>query len=301
LPRKVRVTTASFAFLSPRSVEANRASAAAYVDAAGAERADLVCLPETLLDAGIPRAERTTGETIPGPTFDLLAERACANRVNVVAGLLERRGDRTENVAIAIDREGRLVHRYSKIHPTIGEVEVRCITPGDAPGIVDLDFGRVGLATCYDIGWPHVWQDLADRGAEVVVWPSAYDGGFPLRAYAWTHFYYVVSSVWGEHSKVIDITGRELASTSRWNHLTSATIDLEKRVFHVDEQVAKLHQIQTQYGTRVTTVGYSEENVFTLESNDPALPLAAIVAEHGLESFRDYHARATCVQAAARR
>jgi hypothetical protein len=49
-------------------------------------------------------------------------------------------------------------------------------------------------------------------------------------------------------------------------------------------------------GARVTAVGYSEENVFTLESNDPTLPLGALVAEHGLESFRDYHARATGVQ-----
>jgi predicted amidohydrolase len=296
MPRKVRVTTTSFAFLGPRSVEGNRTSAAAYVDAAGAERADLVCLPETLLHAGIPRADRPMDETVPGPTFDLLAERARANRVNVVAGLVERRGDRRENVAVVIDRDGQLVGRYSKIHPTTTECELQRITPGCQTGLVDLDVGRIGLAICFDVGWPRIWQDLSEGGAELVVWPSAYDGGFPLQVYAWTHFYYVVSSVWGQHSKVIDITGRVLASTSRWNHLTSATIDLEKRVFHIDDQVAKLHEIQTRYGARVTAVGCSEENVFTLESNDPALPLDAIAAEFGLESFRDYHARATLVQ-----
>jgi predicted amidohydrolase len=70
MPRKLRVTTTSFAFPGPRTVEGNRASAAAYVDAAGAERADLVCLPETLLHAGIPLPDRPSGETIPGPTLE---------------------------------------------------------------------------------------------------------------------------------------------------------------------------------------------------------------------------------------
>ena len=300
MPRKVRITTTSFHSNEGRSPEGNRALAGLYIDAAGAERADLVCLPETLLYAGVPRAERPKGEPVFGPTYGLLAERARANRVNVVAGLVERRGDQNENVAVAIDRDGRLIGRYSKIHPTIRECRDQMITPGCDIGVVNFDFGRVGLAICYDIGWPAVWQALADQGAEVVVWPSAYDGGFPLQAYAWTHFYHVVSSVWGQHSKVIDITGRVLASTSRWNHLISATIDLEKQVFHIDDQEAKLLEIQTRYGSRVTAVGYSEENIFTLESNDPALPLAAIVAEYELENFRDYHARATRVQDADR-
>src|SRR5215510_2336178 len=171
MPRKLRVTTTSFAFSGARSVEGNRDSASAYVDAAGAERADLVCLPETLLHAGIPRPDRPGGETIPGPTFDRLAERARANRVNVVAGLVERRGDLNENVAVVIDRDGQLVGRYSKIHPTTTECELQAITPGCGGGVVDLDVGRVGLAICFDVGWPQVWRDLSERGAELVVWP----------------------------------------------------------------------------------------------------------------------------------
>jgi predicted amidohydrolase len=300
MPRKVRVTTASFHPWAARTPDENRADAAAFVDAARREHADLVCLPETLLHAGIPREERPIGEPIPGPTFDLLAERARTNRVNVIAGLVERSDGQNRNVAVAIDRGGRLVGRYAKIHPTINECLDQRIVPGGASTVVDLDVGRVGLAVCYDIGWPAVWQDLADRGAELVVWPSAYDGGFPLQVYAWTHFYYVVSSVWGQHAKVIDITGRVLASTSKFHRLATETIDLEKRAFHTDDQVAKLHAIQMKYGSRVTAVAFSEEHVFTLASNDPALPLAALIEEFGLETFRAYHKRAERIQDAHR-
>jgi len=300
MPRKVRVATASLFSPDVRRADENRADALAYVEAAGRDGADLVCLPETLLQAGTPRAERPIVEPIPGPTFDALAAAARASRINVVAGLCELREGRHYNVAVAIDRDGRLVGRYEKVHPTIGECRDQRIVPGRAGAVVDLDVGRVGLAVCYDIGWPALWQTLADERAELVVWPSAYDGGFPLQAYAWTHFYYVVSSVWGQHSRVIDLTGRVLASTSRWSRLALATIDLEKRVFHVDDQYDKLAAIQRRYGGRVTAVGYSEENVFTLESNDPDLPLAEIAREFGLETFRDYHARAERVQDEAR-
>jgi predicted amidohydrolase len=300
MPRKVRVATTSFFSPGARTATENRQAALAYVAAAGREGADLVCLPETLLQAGTPREARPIVEPIPGPTFDALAEAARASRTNVVAGLCELREGRHYNVAVAIDRDGRLVGRYEKIHPTIGECRDQRIVPGRSTGVVDLDVGRIGLAVCYDIGWPAVWQALAAERAELVVWPSAYDGGFPLQAYAWTHFYYVVSSVWGQHSKVIDLTGRVLASTSRWSRLAMATIDLEKQVFHVDEQYERLEAIQLRYGGRVTAVGCSEENVFTLESNDPDLPLAEIVREYRLETFRAYHARADRVQDEAR-
>ena len=53
MPRKVRVTTTSFFPWGARRPEENRADAAAFVDAAGRERADLVCLPETLLQVGV--------------------------------------------------------------------------------------------------------------------------------------------------------------------------------------------------------------------------------------------------------
>ena len=54
----------------------------------------------------------------------------------------------------------------------------RNITPGAvAPTVMETDFGRMGLAICYDIGWPDLWTQLREQGAELVVWPSAYGGG----------------------------------------------------------------------------------------------------------------------------
>jgi hypothetical protein len=168
--------------------------------------------------------------------------------------------------------------------------------PGRDAVVVDTDFGRLGLAICYDIGWPEHWAELARLGAELVVWPSAYDGGFPLRSYAWTHGYRIVSSVLSRNAKVIDITGRIVTSTSRWHPLAAATLDLEKELFHVNYHEEKLVRIQEEMAERVVVETFDEEGVFTVQSLDPECPLATIKARYGLEGFRDYHARAERLQ-----
>lgn len=297
MPRKVRVLTTSFSAANGHTVDSNRELACAYVEAASREQADLICLPEDFLTTGVQGDQRPYSEPIPGPTFNALSSLARKSQVWVVAGycVLTEAG-RIENSAVVIDRQGNLAGRYAKVHPTIGECEDYGITPGSEATVIETDFGRIGLAICYDIGWPEHWADLQRKEAELVIWPSAYDGGFPLQVYAWSHLYYVVSSVRSEHSKVIDPTGCVLASTSRWHHVAAATIDLEKEVFHIDQQVDKLFRIQQELGERVSANALSQENVFTLESNDPEWPITRIKEYYGLENLRDYLERATQVQ-----
>lgn len=302
MPQKATVATVSLGYSGgPRTIERNLANVQDVLDAASAGGADLICLPETFAQVGCPKDERRqTAQTVPGPVFDHLARHARRHRTWIIAGTTERAaGGGVQNVAWLLNRQGELAGRYAKVHPTIGELE-QGITPGCAAPVFDTDFGRIGMAICYDIGWPAHWAALAAQGARLIVWPSAYDGGFPLQVYAWSHRVAVVSSVWGYHSKVIDVTGHVLTATSRWSRLALRRIDLEKEVFHIDDQVRKLADLQRLLGAAVTVEGFSEENVCTVESHDDAWPLARIKLEFGLENFQDYHARATRMQEAYR-
>src|SRR5262245_49856056 len=306
MPRKLRVTTTSFDIPGPRTPEQNRDEAIAFVDAAGREEADLVCLPETFLETGLPAAQLPYAESLPGPTFDALSQLANKHRLWVVAGYSVRTEDGAiENSAVVIDRNGQLSARYGKIHPTISEMTRRNITPGqECATVVETDFGRMGLAICYDLGWPDLWAQLAAQGAELVVWPSAYGGGLSLQAYAWTHGYYIVSTVLSEHSRVIDISGYPLASTSRWSRMVTTTIDLEKELLHIAPSLGqheKLFRLQQELAGRATIQGFTEENFVTLESNDPDWPVARLKEHYGLVNWREYHALATQAQDEQRR
>lgn len=248
---------------------------------------DLVCLPEGFADYddGVSPDLKVDTEEV----FGLLCKKARGMGTYLVAGMYELIDSKKYNVAWVIDRKGKLVGRYLKIHPVYrSEIVTKGVTPGCDVPVFDLDFGRIGIAICFDIGWPDLWQTLHNKGAELVVWPSAYGGGFPLQAYAWSYFYYVVSSVRGYHSRIIDKTGRVLKSTSAWQNFTYGVIDMEKEIFHIDGQFMKLNALQRELGRKVTIESLTEENIFTIESNDSEYPVSRIKKEFGLKTFREY-------------
>lgn len=250
--------------------------------------------------AGLPLENvSVVAEPIPGPAFNAVAEYARRYSMYVVAGFYASDDKKISNVAALIDRKGNLIGTYAKQYPT--EQEIDCgVTPGADVVVLETDFGRLGLAICFDLNWQPFWAELANQGADLVCWISAYEGGFPLQAYAWLHQYPIVTSVWPYHARVIDITGRVLTSTSRWGRIAVCDLNLDKRLFHTDLQADKLLTLQTHYGQRVHLETFTEEHLFTLEAKDPDLSLDEVVKEYGLVDYQAYIDRCTTVQKQAR-
>jgi hypothetical protein len=103
--------------------------------------------------------------------------------------------------------------------------------------------------------------------------------GFPLFVYAWQYRYRIISSVWDYEARVVDITGRALAQTTRWARLAIADLDLDKRLFHVDGQYEQILQIRSAYGNRVSVETLNEEHMFALTSCDSSVSLDEMVKQ----------------------
>ena len=165
------------------------------------------------------------------------------------------------------------------------------MTPGSEAPVFELDFGRVGCQICFDLGFPETWKSLADGGAELVFWPSAYDGGFPLRVYAWLHKYHVVSSVRSKTSRIINPLSQVLETTNGRQRIASRVVDLDTIVCHSDFHVGIPEKLARAHGPDVTVRVCEEEGHFMVESNRDDLPLAELVKRFGLEPADRYHAR----------
>jgi predicted amidohydrolase len=229
---------------------------------------------------------------VPGPIFEMLAGACRAGNFNLVAGHVTEQAGKYYNEALVLDRSGSLAGTYRKNYPV--EEEIRCgIEPGSGPAAFDLDFGRIGVAICFDLNWPELWARLQQKNIDFACWISAYEGGFPVKSYAWTHRYPIVSSVWPYHARVTDITGEVLASTSRWSRVAVCDLNLNRELLHTDLQMDKIAQIQARYGSRVAVKSYTEEHLILLESLAADLSVHAIMEEFGLTSYRDYIARCT--------
>jgi beta-ureidopropionase len=302
MPRHVVVATASLrSGGAQRTIEENLTAAERLLEQAAAAAPDIVCLPETFPYTDVPyRSAFEVAEPLGGPITERIGAVARRHSMYVVCPMLERAGDHCYNTAVLLDRQGAIVGAYRKIHPTVGEIE-QGISAGKRVAVFSTDFGRVGVLICFDLMFPARWQEAKQQGAELMFWPSAYEGGLPLVARACDHQYYVVSATPVWHSRILDITGHELASTGQRVAIAWAQIDLEKRLFSTDYNMARYHAILARYGRRITINVLSPEGVFTLECHDPALSVAAVVQEFGLEPLDDYVRRSAAWQEQVRR
>ena len=158
------------------------------IDREAARGIDLVVLPETWTGHDAP-------ETLEGKTITTVAVLARKHNAYIVCPLDRKEGNRRYNSAVLIDRKGRVAGVYDKVFPYWSEFDL--VPPVDIGGkvpVFEADFGRLGIAICFDVNFPEVWQALADHGAELVVWPSAYSAGSSLQAHAINHHYYIVTS-----------------------------------------------------------------------------------------------------------
>jgi predicted amidohydrolase len=217
----------------------------------------------------------------------------------VICPLLQRQGDRLLNAGVLLDRQGQVAGVYHKVHPTLGELEVG-VTPGVHSKVFETDFGKVSILICFDAMFPARWQEAKALGAEIVFWPSAYEGGLPLQSRASDYEYYVVASTPLRSCRILDITGYPIASTGFYTDVAWARLDLEKRLFSTDYNMGRYHAILAKHGQRVTIQVLSAEGAFTLESNAPDVTVADIAREFGLETQQDYFARSRAGQDVSR-
>ena len=106
-------------------------------------------------------------EEIPGgKTSKLLIDLARQKNQYIVAGLVERSGDRLFNSAIIASPKGYL-GTYRKIH--LFSEEKLWFTPGDLPfPVFDIGTAKIGVMICFDWFFPESARILALNGADVI-------------------------------------------------------------------------------------------------------------------------------------
>jgi predicted amidohydrolase len=160
--------------------DANRQAAGAAVAEAAAAGARLVVLPE-LSDSGYVFADAAEARSLASPAASAVTLRewrslAARHDLAIAGGFCELGPDgQLYNSAAVVDASGtRAVYR--KAH--LWDAEKKIFTPGDdAPPVVELPFGNVGLMICYDLEFPEWVRLAALSGADLIAapvnWPAS--------------------------------------------------------------------------------------------------------------------------------
>ena len=157
---------------------ANFATAEAWLKQAGRQGADIACLGETFNVLGLRLTRKTALPLVRGSLKRALARFAPIarrHRMAVIAPILAVLDGKLRNLAVVIDRSGKPVGHYAKVHCTEGE-RAYGVLPGEAWPTFSVAGARIGIQICHDNSFPESARCLALNGAEIVFWPHVMSG-----------------------------------------------------------------------------------------------------------------------------
>ena len=226
-----------------------------YINQAGKDKADIIVLGEYLLGPFFKTSEG----------IQRVAKAAKENNIYVVVGGWEefekgafavKKKNAYANTALIFDRSGKIIGRYNKTHKAIGANEY-CWPPkgdehewlmkaGDEYPTFQLDFGRIGIMTCYDGFFPESATSLSLNGAEIILWMNGRAGpveDFIVKADMFRNYCAMVSTNLAPGSGTMIGTwpaGLLAHITETGNHYIIADVDLKQlrryrknsRIFH---------------------------------------------------------------------
>ncbi|REJ81874.1 MAG: carbon-nitrogen hydrolase family protein [Acidobacteria bacterium] len=154
--------------------------------------ARFVATPEASNFLGPHDEKVRRAETLDGPVCSQYAELAARLGILLLLGSFNERledehggeGDtprRCYNTSVLFAPDGTRLATYRKLHLFDVDVsrqlrfsESATTAAGAEPVVVETPLGTLGLTICYDLRFPELYRELTDRGAEILMVPSAF-------------------------------------------------------------------------------------------------------------------------------
>jgi predicted amidohydrolase len=104
--------------------------------------------------------------------WKILAEKARQCNLHIGGTLIEKSDGDFYNTSILFGPDGHMVGSYRKIHLFRSIEEDRYFSPGTHLELMELPWGKTGLATCYDLRFPEIFRQYALAGARMILLPA---------------------------------------------------------------------------------------------------------------------------------
>lgn len=160
----------------------NLAKAEVMIREAAAGGAHVVALPEIFNCPYSNQYFREYAEDYKGLTVSLLSSLAKELGIVLIGGSIPEIDDgKIYNTSFAFNRQGDLIGRHRKIHlfdinikGGIRMKESDTFTAGDSVTVIDTEYGKIGIAICYDIRFPELIRNMTLAGAKLILIPAAF-------------------------------------------------------------------------------------------------------------------------------
>jgi len=231
----------------------NHALAAEVVLEAKRREADVICLPEIWNAPYDLKLIGDYAEPADGPSTTLLTELARENNIYLIGGTIPEVGEDSKvyNTSFVFDRKGNVIAKHRKTRLFDVDIEDRIrfkesdfFSAGHGLTVFDTDFGKMGLAICFEIRFPDMFREMNKQGAHIVFVPATFNintgaahWDILLKSRALDNQMYIAecapardltaSFITWSHSCVATPWGEYNASTDSHETIVYATIDID--------------------------------------------------------------------------
>lgn len=147
--------------------------ASVLVKRAKQDDCDCVVFPE-MFNSGFSMNSERIAEPANTETSLFLCRLAEQYSINLIAGFSEKTNDHAENIAVFIDRKGKMNARYIKNYPYSYVKENKYYSCGDQQVVFDLEDSKASMFICYDLRFPELFRKVA-KDVEIIFvianWP----------------------------------------------------------------------------------------------------------------------------------
>jgi len=157
-------------------IEANLNTIFEHLEKLASDSVSLAVIPEMFScsfdNENLKQHSKSTDKILE--KLSLLAK---VNQMAITGSLPEKENDQIYNSMVFIDRDGKIIFRYRKLHLFKLTNEHLYYSAGNDIAVLDSSFGRIGLMICYDLRFPELARILSLQGAKMIIvcaqWPEA--------------------------------------------------------------------------------------------------------------------------------
>ena len=215
------------------------------------------------------------------------------NRCYIAFGIKHELDGFWRNSCIILDREGKVAGMYHKHFPTIDEIEDE-IRAGTETTLIQCDFGSVGCAICFDLNFGELRERYVALKPDIILFPAAYHGGLAQRlwAYACRSFFVGAIGPLGCPSEIRNPLGEVVASSTNYYNYAVATVNLDRKMAHLDYNWGKLTALKKKYGDKVVIADPGYLGSVLITSEHDRISAEEMIKEFNIELLDDYFERA---------
>ncbi len=157
--------------------------AEAMIRKAASNNSRIVVLPEMFNCPYENKSFPVFAEKCPGKTTQMLANLAKELGIYMVGGSIpELDNDKIYNTSFIFNPKGQIIGKHRKMHLFDIDIEggIRfkesdTLGPGEEVTVVDTEYGKMGVAICYDMRFPELMRQMVLKGAKIIVVPAAFN------------------------------------------------------------------------------------------------------------------------------